>query len=338
MRLMRMRYAVAWFMGVLLVTLACGEDNSVSPLEKGWTALEPDAGLIMDMELAWPYLFAGTAKDGLLRAMVSAGDPEWKPVGFAGEQCSVVKLLEDGTLLVSSSKVIDENEPSYSVGLYRSEDMGRTWALSDSGDAAGFACVTSCCGALTGIRGLGEVCRSVDGGLSWQTLSNIGYTSWSQIACHPRDCDFLLLTPDYGWRIGPLLVSHDGGITWSQAAYSCTNGCSSPRGIAMDPEDEEVAYVGTRGAVLKTSDAGATWTPIIEPEEAPWFRAVVLDPDRPDHVYAGGEGYVYLTPDGGSTVERVEAPDETQVWDLVCVGNHDILFIATLDGVYRYVF
>jgi hypothetical protein len=337
MTLLMVRDAIVWCLGVLVVTLACGESNPVSPLEEGWSALELDEGFVIDLELAWPYLFAGTGEDGLFRATVSASEPEWKSLGFVGEQCGMVKVLKDGTVLVTSSKLVDPSVPLYSIGLYRSEDLGRTWTLSDSGSAGGFGCLASCCEALIGIRGVGEVCKSVDGGLSWRTLSSIGFTGWSQIACHPKDCSFLLATPDWG-RMSPLLVSHDGGSTWSKATYSCPNGCSDPRGIAMDPKEKEVAYVGTRGAVLRTSDAGATWTPIIEPAETPWFRAIALDPNRPDHVYAGGEGYVYLTPDAGNTVEVIEAPDETQVLDLKCVANRDILFIATLTGVYRYVF
>lgn len=336
MRLLRMRDAVALCLGVLVSCLACGDDNPMRPLEEGWYEFELDESFVVDLELAWPYLFAATAGDGLLRATVSSSEPEWKLTGFAGEMCYLVKLLKDGTLLVSSYKVIDEYIPLYSGGLYSSDDIGRTWTQLDS---TGLGCLTSCCDALIGVRGGGEVCKSVDGGLSWSQLSRIGYSSWSQIACHPADCSFMLATPYGGWRSSPLLVSHDAGETWSSATLSCPNGCSSPAGIAMDPKDKEVAYVGTRGAVLRTSDRGATWTPIIEePAEASWFRAVVHDPIRANHLYAGGEGYIYLTPDAGNTVESIKVPDDKQILDLVCAGNRKMLFISTGATVYRYVF
>jgi hypothetical protein len=334
MRLLRMRDAVALCLGVLVFALACGDDNPVGPLEEGWYAMDLGESFVVDLEFAWPYLFAATAGDGLFRAKVSFSEPEWRLIGFAGETCNLVQLLRNGTLLVSSRKVIDEKIPLYSYGLYSSNDMGRTWTQMDS---TGLLCVTSCCDALIGVRGGGEVYKSVDGGVSWWEISRIGFTGWSQIACHPDDCSFMLATPDRV-RFSPLLVSHDGGETWSSATLSCPHGCSSPRGIAMDPKDKEVAYVGTLGAVLRTSDRGATWTPIIEPAEAPWFRAVIHDPIRANHVYAGGEGYVYVTPDAGNTVERIETPDDKPIWDLVCFGNRKMLFITTGAAVYRYVF
>lgn len=333
---MRTRATVAFCLGMLILASACGDDNPVKPLEEGWYSLGLDESYVWDLELAWPYLFAST-EDGLLRATVSSGEPEWRVVGFAGEHCSLVRLLKDGALLVSSRKLIDEYSSWYFHGLYRSEDIGHTWTLTDSSHGAELICLTSCCDALIGAKGDGEFYKSVDDGLSWSRLGQIGWAVRCQIACHPADCSFLLAARD-SWRISELFISHDGGETWSLRTYSDLGNHSAPTGVAMDPRDKRVAYVGTHGAVLRTSDGGATWTPIIEPAEPQFFIAVVHDPFRQGHVYAGGDGHVYVTPDAGATVERIQAPVDGQITDMVCVGNQKMLFITTGRGVHKYVF
>lgn len=83
--------------------------------------------------------------------------------------------------------------------------------------------------------------------------------------------------------------------------------------IAVDPTNGSTAYIGAaQGGVWKTTDHGATWTPLTDAQPSLAVGAVAIDPSSPNVVYAGtgeannscdsyfGAGILKST-DGGST-------------------------------------
>lgn len=58
--------------------------------------------------------------------------------------------------------------------------------------------------------------------------------------------------------------------------------------LAIDPTDRSRYFVGAAsGGVWKTTNAGATWTPVFDKEESYSIGAVVLDPNNPSVVWVG---------------------------------------------------
>src|SRR4051812_4418589 len=58
--------------------------------------------------------------------------------------------------------------------------------------------------------------------------------------------------------------------------------------VAADPTNKTVAYVGgAAGGVWKTTDAGATWTPVFDAQPGLAIGALTIDPAKHTTIYAG---------------------------------------------------
>jgi photosystem II stability/assembly factor-like uncharacterized protein len=89
------------------------------------------------------------------------------------------------------------------------------------------------------------------------------------------------------------------------------------RGLAVDPSNGNVIYAGSvSGGVWKTTNGGASWTPLMDSEINLNVSALVMKPGNPNTLYAGtGEGFlnadalpgrgVFKTTDGGQTWTRL---------------------------------
>jgi photosystem II stability/assembly factor-like uncharacterized protein len=191
----------------------------------------------------------------------------------------------------------------------------------------------------------GVIYRTTDGGESWHKIWDGGMPSslTRYLWINPQDPDILFASTGIfdraavgaavDWETNPdpfgglgVLKSTDGGATWR--ILNEANGLKLLYigSLFMHPEDPAVllaaAGVGMPEAaiqrliaeghspagVYRTSDAGETWTQVLEPApdrigEA--FSSVELCPSDPNIGYAGSELAVYRTQDAGLT------------WDLV---------------------
>lgn len=91
------------------------------------------------------------------------------------------------------------------------------------------------------------------------------------------------------------------------------------RALAVDPRDSNVVYLGAaQGGVWKTTNGGASWTPLTDDQASLSIAALAIDPTNPEIVYAGtgeptpgmdqyyGAG-ILKTTDGGATWTRLGA-------------------------------
>ncbi|MHC4126737.1 MAG: VPS10 domain-containing protein, partial [Planctomycetota bacterium] len=130
-------------------------------------------------------------------------------------------------------------------------------------------------------------------------------------------------------------------------------------GIAVHPLDGDIVYAGAaEGGVLRSVDAGQTWTPLFDDQPVLSVGAVAIDPGNPDVIYAGtGE----VNPGGGSVAYGgaglFRSIDQGDSWEFVgledsgSIGriridptDSDRIFVAVLGflwetspqrGVYR---
>ena len=112
---------------------------------------------------------------------------------------------------------------------------------------------------------------------------------------------------------GRVLLSQDGGSTWTQAASPPNNQLSLSY-ISYDPTDPSTIYVAsvapTQNAshLWKSTDAGTSWTSIDGyggsangfPTGVP-VNVVEVDPQTPSTIYAGTQLGLYRSTDGGAT-------------------------------------
>lgn len=129
--------------------------------------------------------------------------------------------------------------------------------------------------------------------------------------------------------------------TW-QSCGSGPSGALTPQrmctGITTHPVNPNTAYATFGGFdpnnIWRTTDAGATWTPLPGLPTAP-VRAFAIHPRRHDRLYAGTEVGVFGSDDGGQTWSPTnEGPANVSIDDLFWAG--EVLHAATHGrGMYR---
>jgi photosystem II stability/assembly factor-like uncharacterized protein len=318
-------------LGCLVLLSACGEDKPTTPPQRGWYPLGLEGSQVNRLELHDPYLYACASKDGLFRVGATGTNPDWECLGFAGEWCYDVKVLDEGTILVGLSS-----------GVQRSEDDGLSWARSDSG-IVGDACTVTCfatCGDLV-LAGTVEsgLYRSEDRGLSWTRIAAApgeGY-SHRHVHFHTLDCNHIWLTGMTNRGVLLPLLSIDRGDKWESIrlmGYTSLNWCYS---IGLDPYDAGVVYLGLDGLVLKTIDSGSSWATVFHPPGEPCFFAIEADRESRGHVFFAGGDSLYETHDGGASIESIGSANGTYIFDLTYDEARRILYASTAAGAFKYV-
>ncbi|MDE3166847.1 MAG: hypothetical protein KGN36_13660 [Acidobacteriota bacterium] len=141
---------------------------------------------------------------------------------------------------------------------------------------------------------------------------------------------------------------------WTPIGPQPTNagpGATSGRvnAIAIDPRDNNVVYVGgADGGVWKTTDGGATWTPLTDSQPSLAMGALALDPGNPDIVYAGtgeenfaGDSYygagILKSTDGGATWTNIAGPFTRDYFGALAVqpSNGQVVLAAARSGIWR---
>lgn len=181
----------------------------------------------------------------------------------------------------------------------------------------------------------GGVWKTTNGGTSWTPMTDSQQTlAMGAIAIAPTDPQKIYAgtgeannsaDSNHGYGI---LVSNNGGTTWTLATAGGAFTGNVVGQIAVDPTNENTAYAAVGGypqngnyfyntGIWKTTDGGTTWTnttasittyaPLI-----PW-SAVVVDPNTPSIIYAAiGDIYnqgsingVYRSTNGGTSWSRL---------------------------------
>jgi photosystem II stability/assembly factor-like uncharacterized protein len=147
--------------------------------------------------------------------------------------------------------------------------------------------------------------------------TNIG-ARVTDLAIHPTNPDIVYAAH----ASSGVFKTVDGGATW----YPITDDLPvlTIGAIALDPENQDVVYVGTGEAnansysffgmgMFKSTDAGATWN-YIGLEETRYIARIVVDPLNTERIWVAATGALFGTnPERG--VYRSEDAGET--WDLV---------------------
>ena len=159
------------------------------------------------------------------------------------------------------------------------------------------------------------VFESTSAGFNWTKVpKHLHYVM--EIAVAPSRPEILYVTHHDGLR-----RSLDGGTTWN---HVIDTGTDHLHGLAVDPVNPNVAYVGSVGGlgeysasystIYKTTDGGSTWAEINNgfPMKATSAHAIVIDPTDTETVYVAtymeglfhtnGQGTgIYKSTDGGGT-------------------------------------
>ena len=208
------------------------------------------------------------------------------------------------------------------IGLFRSEDAGKSWVRSAHGIPAEWSNTTYWVAFDPKVRGRmwsvdsgthdlprpkmwrrtsvetfkGGVCRSDDGGRTWKK-SNAGMpeTAATDILLDPNsppDARVLYVT---GFGRG-VYKSSDGGATWNLKNTGITQHdpfawrlARASNGdlyvvLARRSEDGSIGNDGD-GALYKSTDGAETWTPVTLPHGVNGPNGLAIDPQNPQRLY-----------------------------------------------------
>jgi photosystem II stability/assembly factor-like uncharacterized protein len=285
----------------------------------------------------------------------AAGGGVWRSdnVGQKWETC-----WNDQDILNIGSLAIDDKHPevlycgtgeanlssdSYpGVGLYKSNDAGRTWKLIAPSDdntvpvRIGRIVIDPFDSqhVILGGVGLAEVSASgadyggmfvsTDAGISWKRQTFISSRNYW---CHSIVFDqktrgriYATLT-EKGQRSG-IWRSVDGGSNWQHLLTGLPEPSHFGRTtLAISPSNPNVLYAFANDAddesllgVFKSTNGGDNWTPVQQKhfqkeDQISYNNTIVVHPTNPDFVICGGVN-LHRTRDGGNTWQKITNCDE----------------------------
>jgi len=138
------------------------------------------------------------------------------------------------------------------------------------------------------------------------TLGNSVSGRVNAIAIDPRSDNTVYI----GAAEGGVWKTTDGGNTWTPLTDGQASLASGA--IALDPTNPDTVYVGTGeqnfsgdsyygAGILKSTDAGATWTNIVGPFLLDQIGAIVVNPANTQIVLCASDQGVWRSSDGGQT-------------------------------------
>ncbi len=190
-------------------------------------------------------------------------------------------------------------------GLYAGPNAGRITGLATipSGTHAGRI--------VAGTAG-GGIWTSDDGGTTWTARSDSAANlAIGSVTVDPSNANHLIAGTGEANQCGDcfagagILVSTDGGTTWSLQNPSGVFSGLSVAQVAIDPSNSSHQFAATSGGLYVTTDSGTTWA---KPTDSSYtsvdgnITAVGVDPSSTTTIYiGGGAATVAKSTDGGST-------------------------------------
>lgn len=165
------------------------------------------------------------------------------------------------------------------------------------------------------------ILRSEDGGVTWQQVMIDAEAETPLLDVIWLDAEHAVAIGAYGLY----LESADGGRTWS------------PRLILPEGEDRHLNAIvrladatliitGEAGTILRSTDAGATWSKVPSPYEGSFFGAQPVS-DSQVIVY-GMRGKLLRSDDGGQSFAEVVHPVQTSLFGSVLAGDGRVLVVG----------
>ena len=160
----------------------------------------------------------------------------------------------------------------------------------------------------------GKLFKSIDGGVSWDTLLVGG--SYKSILIDPSNHDIIYAMPF------SIIKSEDGGKSWQSIIDGIRLDWETRvQSLAINPKNPKVLYAGTAGFftgnLYKSSDSGLSWNKTPSDSLRDGVVSIAIDPIDTNNVYAGTSwrGILWKSNDAGANWFKTESGE---------IGVHDI--------------
>ena len=186
----------------------------------------------------------------------------------------------------------------------------------------------------------GGVFRSDDGGATWKELMGAHGKSIRALAMAPSDHNTLVIG-----ALDGVFRSRDAGATWERISpenplaienHSSLNHFVS---VAIDPQNPDIIYAGTRHLPWKTSNGGATWHNLKDGilDDSDVF-SIIVDPKVPSRVYASACSGIYKSNNGAELFQRVQGLPHSAIRTRVLKQDPQrpaIVYAGTTGGLWK---
>jgi len=242
------------------------------------------------------------------------------------------------------------------LGLYRSDDAGRKWALLDTpmkGSAVWYLLIDPTSPeviyACTGTPTPAAIFRSDDNAKSWEKLPvpvaescpNVGTPRFTGLAIDPLETQNLWA----GIEVDGVRRSRDGGATWETVNGAIKNPDVHSITVVAGPPKQVIVVVNN--GIYTSTDDGATWKSSLAKEDLPmgYPRFITRKPGDPKTLFLaigdytpGSTGAIMRSGDAGQNWENLTLPVQpnSSMW---AIGTHesnpDLMYAASRYG-YLY--
>jgi len=213
-------------------------------------------------------------------------------------------------------------------------------ARRQTASAAGYSSATSLAATLDAANWTSIGPRPTDAGSTYVTAGRV-----NAVAIDPRDNNTVYI----GAAEGGVWKTTDGGVNWTPLTDNQASLASGA--IAIDPGHPDTVYVGTGeenfaqdsyygAGILKSTDAGNTWTNMVRPFLQATIGALAISPADSNVLLCSSNLGIYRSSDGAATWTSVLAGTGTSV--LFDPTNGNIAYAAlgnpsgnAINGVYR---
>ncbi len=279
-------------------------------------------------------IYAGAASGGVWRSR--SGGTRWEPIFDAAPTQSIGAIAihphNPDLIWVGTGEGNPRNSQNFGVGIFKSEDGGRTWQhMGLEGTRAIHRVVlhrdnpnivwVAALGSPFGPTEERGVYKSTDGGRSWRRVLFVnGLTGCAELVVDPSNPNKLFAAmweyqrwPWFFRSGGPgsgLYVSYDGGETWEKRTEQdgLPKGELGRIGIAVARSKPEVVYAlieAKENALYRSDNGGRTWRKTTSENVGgrPFYYAeIYVDPKNENRVYSL-HTFLNRSEDGGKTFE-----------------------------------
>lgn len=130
-----------------------------------------------------------------------------------------------------------------------------------------------------------------------------------------------------GGEAGGLWRTTDKGLNWTLLSTNVSHGAFGA--VKIHPNNPDIAYAGTGGKIIKTTDGGATWTTAYS-ENNLWANAIAISPADPNVVLAACDQGLLRSTNGGANWTKLFS---NTTWDVdFKVGDPATVFAIRKNG------
>lgn len=323
------------------------------------------AGTVTGVGTAPNLYYMGTAGGGVWKTEDSGASWQCISDGFFGGSIGAVAVSESdpNVLYVGEGEQTVRGNVSSGWGIWRSTDAGNTWKHIGLKGTEHIGRIrvhpqnpdwvyVAAMGNLWKPNDERGVYRSKDGGTTWERiLFESDKAGAVDLILDPNNPRIIYASTweikRNGFRMdsgGPgshLWKSTDNGDTWTKLTHNpgMPEGPIGIIGIAVSPKNSQRIWINIEaknGGVLRSDDAGKTWTRTSESRElrqrAWYYSRIYADTQNEDIVYVCNVSF-WRSKDGGKNFERISTPhgDHHDLW--INPHNNKLMAVADDGGV-----